>query len=363
MDALATELVALESYTESLEALWGEYRGEGGLSLVVSAEALDERRKGLVARIWDFIKRIAASILRVLGLAGETVESLRDDLDKISRRLAQHKGKSAKGVFIPVGHYGNHLIVGNKLPQTASEYNTHLMRLEDTLRVVLKTHIPAVKATGKALQSAYATKPSDRLVMLNTVTKAALTISLERLTGPLQCKSTTSDPRFARSRPVYKGPDLLGNRSVFIDIPYQTMTGVVSDYDRARRVSESRISYITSSQRVSRIEKDASVRPMAQSDLMTMIERCRKVLDVIESYPKDLDSEYVALERTWGNLSSDMASYDGPRNEQQYQEVAASILTAYSTWMANPHTPLVSASLTSIRAMISMINAQRKAME
>lgn len=360
MDTLASiEALQLQitEDTKELESLVTEYYADEYVG--ISIESFDVKRKGILSRIWEFIKRIGASVLRVFGLLGDTTQTLRGSLDSLDKSLVQLKGKSGKGAYVTIGNTANSLLVANQLPQSPGEYINHLNRLNDTIVTIVKLHLPAVRATATALSKAYASRTSDKLTLMNNIVSAAHQIRLERLIGPLQCKELSGDSRFARTRPIYKGPDLIGNRSIVMDIPYQTTSGYASDYDRARQTSETRISFTTTAGG-DRLGTDASVRPASYNDLRDMITRLRKVLDSIDSYPsKGLESEVTALEKSYKALSSEMSSYSGPRNEERYLEASAAILTAFSTWVANPHTQLLTSSLATVRAMITMINAQR----
>lgn len=340
----------LESIDVDFKALMGELPSVG-------IESFSSASKGILETIWKFIQRVAAAIGRIFGLVGSTSVTLRASIAAAERSLALYKGKQPRSGTVTLSHEVNQLLVANKVLNGPSEYTVAYKKLDDAINAVLKYHLPAVRSVSKSLGNIYNSKYTDNLTFLNDVVAAAQSVGIDKFVSVTRCRLVTNDKRFARTRPIYKGPDLIGNRSIFVDVPYLTVSGYASDYDRARQTADTRISYIYSYGNVDRVGGEVDVRAGSYIDVKDMLGQLTNILNSIDKYPIDsLEKDIKTLEGAFSSLSSTMSREEHTRNDERYLTVAGSILATFSTWVSNPHTQLITNSLAVTRASVIMIN-------
>lgn len=357
MDTLVQVEADLLELQTALESIQIDAMDIQSMVLSTGLESSDpSRSKSILKTIWTFIERVANAIGRLFGIVGTSSTAMRTFIAKQERSLTLLKGRQPSSREIVLSHEVNQLLVGNKVLLAPNEYTMALKRLDDLIRVVLKHHIPAVSNVSKELQSTFRSKPADNLTLLSSVIKVSEKIGLENLAKEARCKLVSNDKRFARTRPVYRGPDIIGNRSLFIDLPHVTSTRGATELELAKQLSETRVSYIYSYSNVDRVGGESRVRAGSYIDVRDLLAQLKVVLDSIDAYPiKSLERDLESLKSTYKLLESSMTR-DSDRNEERYLKACANIVAAFSTWVSDPHAQLITNSLAVVRSSITMAN-------
>lgn len=310
--------------------------------------------------IWNQLVRLINYLMRFFGAITDSTKTLSYSLDRVETKLKRIGGKSPKNRTVILKNEINQLLINNKIPNTPSDFIRGIKDLHVVLDKLNKFHVPNVKKTAVALSKAYGDKTKDTHSYVMGIGAAAQLIRLDQLATVIRANVIRGDKRFSRNIPVFKGPDMLGNKSIFIDIPLKHATGYVSDIERVKLMARSRITFGTSKPDVVRFNTDVEVGVATQDQLKAMVQEMRNVISVINMYPKDMMvKEVESMEKS---LSEINFKFDTANNnvDVDYLKVATRMLRSFSSWVANPHTQLIADSLHTCRSMITMVNKQIK---
>lgn len=310
--------------------------------------------------IWNQLIRMVNYLFRFFGAISDSTMTLSYSLDRVETRLKRIGGKSPKNKTVVLKNEINQLLVNNKIPSTPSDFIRGVKDLHIVLDKLNKFHVPNVQKTAEALSKAYNDKTKDTHAYILGIGSAAQLIRLDQLATVIRAGVIRGDKRFSRNIPVYKGPDMLGNKSIFIDIPLKHATGYISDLERVKLMARSRITFGTSKPDIVRFNSDVEVGVATQDQLKAMVQEMRNVISVINKYPKDMMvKEIKSMEKSLNEIGF---KYDNAATniDIDYLKVATRMLRSFSSWVANPHTQLIADSLHTCRSMITMVNKQIK---
>lgn len=339
-------------------------------SIVGTLESLDNMAKdglGLESNVFlrglqfliDKIKQIGRYILEFLGLSKNSTLTLRGGITRASSQLKVKAGRKPIDSHVTIGNEANSLLVGDKVPRSSAEYINGLREYTRVLDLLRKQHVPAVSKATKALVDAYEAPTDDLLQYVLGVGAAADTARVEQLVASLRMSPVRDNPRFSRNHPVFKGPNMLGNKSIYIDAPILHQSGYVSDLNRVRFTARTRLLVAPSTSNNTRVLTEMDIPSHSQEQLGGILREMDKVLEAIDNYPKDMmQKELRSIEVILGRLISTRGNYTGI--EDEYMRLATRIARSFSGWVTNPHTQLITGALHVCRASLTMVNKQIK---
>lgn len=347
--AVAGSNVQVEEILPSLESYAGTKISTEALSDTIlrmwesTSKALDKTWK----KIESFFDKIYPSVGRVTKQA----EKLKERAEDLADREVQVKSTE-------LGPEINALAVDYKAPKNEKDILAALDELQKQCDALFGRQVENVAKVGSSIAKAIkAFDPEKPEESLESVTNAALELDFKASSNLIGAK-TVKDKRYDEKAEVFKGPDLPGNKAIYLVRNAEVSDSALGRAEAARMRS-------ATMRFVSDKERDAlrggTIATMSPASALSIRSAVQKLCKSIEDYSagsglkavmKSQEEIRAAISSTAAKMKKDGVS----QTAVAHYRSATNFASSFARWGSSPNTSLVSLALTASRAAITAAN-------
>lgn len=326
------ETVTTEGLGETVLKMW-----EG------TAKVLDKTWK----KLESFYDKIYPSVSRIL----KQTTRLRDRAEETAGQELQIKSTE-------IGPEVNALAINYKAPKNEKDIQEALQLLQSQCGALFGRQVGKLAEVGENIAKALGDfDPENPEDSLEKVTDAAMGLDLKAVSDLIGAKSD-KDKRFSDKSEVFKGPDLPGNKSVFLVRDSEVSDSALGRAEASRRRSAT-IRYTSDKDR--EVLKGATVTTVTPAGVLSVCSDIRSLCSIIEDHSTGKELEKAkqaqrsireAISKTTAKVKRD----DVSETAVAHWRSATSFASAYARWVTDPNTSLVSLSMAACRSAITIAN-------
>ncbi len=330
-----------------------------------SMESVGERSRKLLdaikrlwERIWNAMKRLAASFVEFWGRALTSVERVKQAAFRLRRRAESMAGKSISEPKTTIRHESMMLVVNNKRVNDGADVDKGLVELKRQLSIILGQHSVRVSATGSELSKRLGAEKKNSVEYLEGAIASISKLDLDSTASSLGVR-VYWDQRFRKGE-VESAAPLLGNKSLFVrrNPIYRSETPtLIGKSDAVRQLGIS----LLHSENVAHSVTEYTMNTVPAATVVQIGLRMEELLDMIQKFlngteKKKIERLYKELTDKVGSTKKFMESNGISKEDFDNYNAAIRFVTAYAKWAERPHDQLVVHAISVCRAVISACN-------
>jgi len=329
-------------------------------SLTVSNEAISDMVKNLLTRILKALAELAKAFLAFWSKIFSYVSILRRANARMAARADAAIGRGIANKSITLSSELSALTVRGSVPNNAADLVRSLTEGRRQTKVMMNTYVGNVIKVGedlvKALARPEAMSPED---YLNGAMHAASGLRLEFLASALTARQYR-DPRFNES--VMAAPPLMGDKSIFIDIPDDDRDTLLG---KAERLRSCKAAVLDTDGNSATIPAEQSFPTVPARMVAQMAEVIEGILGEIENFANGSSGTAITkltakLLETTNSAKSVVFSDDLTQLDTQYYAAALRFNTAFVAWAEGPQNALATLMLSACRGAMIVGNKSLK---
>lgn len=334
-------------------------------TLFASMEDVGERSRALLdaikrlwERIWNAMKRLAASFMEFWNRVMSSTERAKQAAFRLRRRAESMAGKSIQNPKTTLKQESMMLVTNNKRVNDGSDLDKGLVELKRQLSIVLGQHSSRIVAVGTELSKKLGSEKKDSGAYLESVIKAVDKLDLNATASSLSVREYW-DQRFRKGE-VESAAPLLGNKSLFIrrKALYRTDSPtLIGQSDAVRQLGL----VLLHSENVAHSITEYDMNTIPAATVVQIGLRMEELLDMIQKFldgseKKRIVSLYNELTNKVGDTKKWMESNGISKADFDNYNAAIRFVTTYAKWAERPHDQLVVHAISVCRAVISACN-------
>ncbi len=355
--ALAGSDVDSEEVTPSLESFVGRTISTEGIKEL--AWKLWESLKKTLKKIWS---KIEGFFYKVFG----TIPNLRKSLESLKKRANEMSSKTMKGTKTELGTEVNALCTNYTAPKKGKEIVDGFKQLNGYLNSAFDKHHKGTAAIGEKLADSFNEYDFEKgeESLRRVVDVMGSGIDLGSVVKLFDLGNYT-DRRFAKGD-VKKGPDLFGNKSLFLtgcskitEILGKKSTAALRDAEFARAY---RLDVMVSAVKEKDAVTSATIDTMTVGEVEDFVVAGNELLDLVEEYQRGKAKKEADKARERLETATDKLTANGKKQEDMASADIAYYRSAlnFNSWFigmaTQPNASLCSLGLAAIRAGIVACN-------
>jgi len=313
-----------------------------------------------LTRILKALAELAKAFIAFWGKIFSYVSILRRANARMAARADAAVGRDVANKTIQLSSELSSLTVRGLVPNNATDIVRSLNEGRRQTKVMMNTYVGNVIKVGedlvKALSRPETMSPED---YLNGAMHAASGLRLEFLASALTARQYR-DPRFNES--VMAAPPLMGDKSIFIDIPDDDRDTLLG---KAERLRSCKAAVLDTDGNSATIPAEQAFPTVPARMVAQMAEVIEGILGEIENFANGSSGTAITkltakLLDTTNSAKSVVFSDDLTQLDTQYYAAALRFNTAFVTWAEGPQNALATLMLSACRGAMIVGNKSLK---
>jgi hypothetical protein len=324
----------------------------------IATEGLRETAKNIWESILRFLKQVWEKIENFFYKVFGTIPALRRRLADLEAKVEDAVGRKAEGkIKLQAGI--TTLSVAYTAPKSEADISKILDVEAAAAKFVFGNYVDSVVKRGEVIAKGIESfDPANALESVKTLRESLKATKPDAIPGAGSADMGRF-PGFATTL----GTPLAGNVSLgckyFVDNKADE-----SDLGAIERYRNSRCELMPTSEKAKPATGDVEFAPISTSGAKAMIKDMEKLLDVLEEYKRGSKSKAIAktqktIEQASDKAAKAMAEADkgdeGQKAAVPYYRALLNFNAAYARWSQTPAVPMVSHSLSTIKAVMVVI--------
>lgn len=345
--------VLLKSSPYNASTLFASMEGVGERS-----RALLDAIKKLWERIWNAMKRLAASFTEFWNRVMSSTERAKQAAFRLRRRAESMAGKSIKNPKTRIKQESMMLVINDKRVNDGSDIDKGLVELKRQLSIVMGQHSTRLVSVGSELSKKFSADKKNAKSYLESLIKAVDKLDISATANSLGVRAYW-DQRFRKGE-VESAPPLLGNKSLFVRrTPFYRSENptILARADAARQLGL----VLIHSENVAHSVTEYEMNTIPAAAVVQIGLRMEELLDHIQKFmdsaeKKKIQSLYSELTNKVGDTKRWMESNGISNEDFDHYNAAMRFATTYAKWAERPHDQMVVHAISVCRAIISACN-------